>query len=1772
MDPGGSELDSSLPQPENPCLIVEDSQPDSVALEDDPESSYRALLARRLSSLQPTSRSPVLMETSIQPSIHPSSQPSTIQGHLELISSPLGSRLSQTDSQSESSQSNYQAEPGILMADNPSSAFQEESQVLTISPPANKKKCAAEDTDMDSGADSTTHCIQSEEGTSQFGFLELSQSQDLRGEARNSQEEEEDIVPQPDSERRTKLAEQNISSRTSESQDNKAVRSEVSSSSSLEPPGPLGRQLSVQALLHSQASGEHGEQDCEILSSQEDMFDADKTGAAVDSTVSEPEQQAHPTSTPAHTLRLLHLSGQGTLVQESLSQSSVDYVAPTPDNFTHTPLIVPSSPTGPENEHGADEAMDTSLPSEDRAGENEEPMETEAASKPHPSASTPVSQNSPGFVLERTLSIPSQPEFSHDVFVPTQSQEAPQQSDKKMASLPGETQSQQLESAAFTLPLQLSVNTQSSSPAQKTSEHIEEDSQATQIEELEEPPGVNTSDSVVSHQRRESNGVSSESQTATSSKASASAESPRHRSECAKKEATNLSQQSDVHKKTPLNVQDVNVKDSKSDREEASSADAVSCLQPKFDPSDLTVNSCVQETPPDTTPCSLSSQSMISNTSAVDVVKGSVDLRKEGGTAKSPSVKSLSQKCGTVGNSQTVKHVMDEPVQGEVEEEVVMEEGESTLGGGASGMALALSQSQLLSPEPAEGESSNRGEDSVVVVTDSERDSQVLQKDVSSQSETNSSQPIGGNVSVSTNGHESQAQAKKVHPAPDRLSQTERVGPEPEGLKDKSLSDSSGEISFHFTLPKEGELIGPAVGATPPLISQLKQRLRHSTPIEITSFSEKSGVAGDVSADGAMAASDIVSGESGDDTTEKGDGKLSLRMKLVTPVEEGSSEHFSLQKPALSEEDESVVKVTTVSKAVTSSPSVFSRVRQVHRQQEPREDSQAGGNTTPVREELFASPQRSSQASSLGCNSLHNSQSEPSQQEVLAALQESHKDPPGPTEQSGDKRGPPQAPEPPTPNRTDGRQRAPQQTIASSPSNKLRQRTVSQQTSFDAPGLRSPAGRGEPESPSFRRTAAPAHRRHVRTIQEVRTTVTRIITDVYYEDGKEVERKVTEETEEPVVDSQVLDSDISPCRTGSSSLASGDLADISSLSSKASSLQHSSGGTSSSGFTRPDFIMPPIRGTMSFSPRRGGGQQQRGHRGHRGQRAGSVVTMHRGDSTLGSRAFVPLTPRGRARRGRPPSRASMSRGGGVGSLQRLGARCSQPQSSSEDELYTRMLPPRLPVSPTDAELPSHSDSLRSSPEEASSAGSSFVGLRVVAKWSSNGYFYSGRIIKDIGEGRFRLRFDDGYECEVAGKDILLCDPIPLGTEVTALLEDEYFSIGVVRGHKTEGQELFYSVEKDGQTQWYNRTAIILSLEQGNKLREQHSLGPYEPSTPLTKASDISLDNLVEGKRRRRGGPEGLNTPNRSSSSSPRTPGPSGKRKLMASEDNRTPAKRGRRGSGVKAAQRVGLCNTSGSGTDLPGQSCDVGETHGPLPQNTTLFMGFAFMLTTSSEIDRLTNKHSSDDEEDYVQTGPYNKAYTESQLQAGGGFVLPDFNEEQCKAAYQSLLIADQHCRTRKYLLCLASGVPCVSHIWVRDCCKENKLLNYRNYLLPAGVGPDETIVEWHPRCSPFKALRVLLVFEKPVELWAQLITLGGGSSLRQFQADKDGSDIPAGKYDVVVTDRACPPLVEKNVTSQEVPLVSPEWLIQSVIRGERLGFHSKPQYRHDYSSSTSSS
>lgn len=191
--------------------------------------------------------------------------------------------------------------------------------------------------------------------------------------------------------------------------------------------------------------------------------------------------------------------------------------------------------------------------------------------------------------------------------------------------------------------------------------------------------------------------------------------------------------------------------------------------------------------------------------------------------------------------------------------------------------------------------------------------------------------------------------------------------------------------------------------------------------------------------------------------------------------------------------------------------------------------------------------------------------------------------------------------------------------------------------------------------------------RHMRTIREVRTVVTRVITDVYYINGAEVERKVVEETEEPVVECQECETDASSSRTAAgSSLTSGDLGDVSSFSSKASSLHRTSSGASSGhsathssssssgrgagavkgkacGTGTGEFALPIGRGVLGkLSPRKGAGQPASSLRV---SQTGALPCEEEEESLPGTRqgGKAPMTPRGRGRRGRPPSRTTGTR-------------------------------------------------------------------------------------------------------------------------------------------------------------------------------------------------------------------------------------------------------------------------------------------------------------------------------------------------------------------------------------------------------------------------------------------------------------------------------------------------------------------------------------------------
>ncbi|CAH2274139.1 tumor suppressor p53-binding 1 isoform X3 [Pelobates cultripes] len=1047
----------------------------------------------------------------------------------------------------------------------------------------------------------------------------------------------------------------------------------------------------------------------------------------------------------------------------------------------------------------------------------------------------------------------------------------------------------------------------------------------------------------------------------------------------------------------------------------------------------------------------------------------------------------------------------------------------------------------------------------------------------------------------------------------------------------RSLCESSNETPFHFTLPKEGDLIQPISSVTPPMIAQLKRGpRRHSTPILLGSCPDSTLATSDVSAESTMATNNVtvesamvttdVSEESEKINTGPAsdtDGKLCLRTKLITPVNEESEEapQFNLEKPSGTERTNGTATVAALVPSAEQSPSVFVRVCEVRREEEIKGENMPN---TPIRGNVFQFPNSEKNEpvsvgetceQSIGFQNMPEEsiqelscdqdmdvmETEASQEERDLHVQAKERnqleevvEPKSSKQQANEECTSPGHRDKEVQTVSDVKRTS--SVVSSSTQTDMMSSLRFEKTGSDARQRNLKADANKPTEKDHEKSKQgddtesvhsqeeedfelnhpkPARhlQRHVRTIREVRTVVTRVITDVYYMDGAEVERKVVEEAEEPVIECQEFENDLSPSRTVASSLTSGDLADISSFSSKTSSLQRTSSGASS-GLSAAQSIS----GSSSERARTSAWQK-----GKTGQLEPKEFAIPSARGAAGKLRETSVHAHGN------PEDLTAAAVPDEELFTRINVR--HPEVTDKSDSITSIM--RRSDSP---EIPYQTPSTKSDSLDSSS-GSSFVGLRVVAKWSSNGYFYSGKITRDVGGGKYKLLFDDGYECDVLGKDILLCDPIPLDTEVTALSEDEYFSAGVVKAHKRDSGELYYCIEKEGQRKWYKRMAVILSLEQGNRLREQFGLGPYEPSTPLTKASDISLDNLVEGKRKRRSNLSAAVTPTTSSTSSTSTPtrktseNPrsslvplSGKRKLISSDDEKSPSKRGRKSVLAKSsAAKGGEFMSPNESGDNAGDEMALEETHGPIPQNKTLFLGYAFLLSASTSRDKLQNRHksqqipsiSSEEEEEYIESMPYDRRYTEEQLRAGGGYILEKFNEAQCNAAYQCLLIADQHCRTQKYFLCLASGVPCVSHVWVNDSCHANEVQNIRNYLLPAGYSlQEDKILEWHESCHPFQDLRFLVVSDQKenfLEMWSEILMVGGATTVKQHNSSETNKDVALGVFDVVVTDRSCPESILKCAQALNLPLVSQEWVIQCLINGEKLGYHTHQKYNHDY-------
>lgn len=238
---------------------------------------------------------------------------------------------------------------------------------------------------------------------------------------------------------------------------------------------------------------------------------------------------------------------------------------------------------------------------------------------------------------------------------------------------------------------------------------------------------------------------------------------------------------------------------------------------------------------------------------------------------------------------------------------------------------------------------------------------------------------------------------------------------------------------------------------------------------------------------------------------------------------------------------------------------------------------------------------------------------------------------------------------------------------------------------------------------------------------------------------------------------------------------------------------------------------------------------------------------------------------------------------------------------------------------------------------------------------------------------------------------------------------------------------------------------------------------------------------------------------------------------------------------------------------------------GPLPANNQLFIGYAFILTKTIKELQIDPELINDDVEPYMTPTIYHKDYIREQLEKGGGVVLERFDHASLNTKDKILVIANRPCRTERYIRAIAANIRAVSHDWVYQCCQRNEILPLERYLLPPGIDVTGQVVEWAPstgRC--FNGTRILLYgpshfcdLWQPILVQAQCVVVFRFREENETVAGEQELDEAALKDEVptdyVVATKECPAKIVDSAHRMNIPIVSSEWVIQSLIHGKKL-------------------
>jgi hypothetical protein len=98
---------------------------------------------------------------------------------------------------------------------------------------------------------------------------------------------------------------------------------------------------------------------------------------------------------------------------------------------------------------------------------------------------------------------------------------------------------------------------------------------------------------------------------------------------------------------------------------------------------------------------------------------------------------------------------------------------------------------------------------------------------------------------------------------------------------------------------------------------------------------------------------------------------------------------------------------------------------------------------------------------------------------------------------------------------------------------------------------------------------------------------------------------------------------------------------------------------------------------------------------------------------------------------------------------------------------------------------------------------------------------------------------------------------------------------------------------------------------------------------------------------------------------------------------------------------------------------------------------------------------------------------------------------------------------------------------------------------------------------KPLKGTKIFITADSDdlYNYWKPVLMAAQAILLKPTKKGKGKEDIPAGAQ-VIVTDATCNAAIVQKAFDKAIPLVKPEWLVQTIIMGTKVDFHGHEKYR----------